>query len=555
MAGSALAAVALVWLSFTVAGITGPLGFAICFLGAFLVIYGIICWLLYGVLAMKDRLATLAIWSGALAAFVPLVGVILYVVIKGAAVVLADFPHFFIADMSGLTATSPVTAVGAGAAIVGTIEQVAIATIITVPLGVLTATYLVNNRNAFATVVSNVVDAMTGSPAIIAGLFIYLLWVVPQKEAGQTGFAAALSLSVMMLPIVTRASQEVIAIVPGSLKEAALALGSPQWRSVLRVMLPTARVGLVTAMILGIARVAGETAPGPVHRGGELKVQLESVRRKAGRPALACVRIDLPTRRQYDQGRLGRRVRTRPRRPDPVHPGAPHRGQEARSQRFYRPVAYPAFTRGSRSVSHPTQQITRALLRTRFRRPNETNETKESPRMRIAQHVMRTFRLTTEPKWCRGAIAIGVLCALSVTAMSAPAGAEHATDERANTTAAPINGGGSSFAAPAINTWINKVQSAPYSLSLQYATSNSGTGRYEFTNQTIDFGVSDIGYVGNTDTTPPSFPFNFIPITAGGIAFMYNVPGLTKQLQLSSETACGLLTGRHQELERPPHRR
>ena len=187
--------------------------------------------------------------------------VILYVFVKGFAVVVADFPHFFVADMSGLTANSPVTAVGAGAAIVGTIEQVALATLFTVPLGVLTATYLVNNRNTFATVVSNVVDAMTGSPAIIAGLFIYLLWVVPQKETGQTGFAAALSLSVMMLPIVTRASQEVIAIVPGSLKEAALALGSPQWRSVLRVMLPTARVGLVTAMILGIARVAGETAP------------------------------------------------------------------------------------------------------------------------------------------------------------------------------------------------------------------------------------------------------------------------------------------------------
>jgi len=106
-----------------------------------------------------------------------------------------------------------------------------------------------------------VVDAMTGSPAIIAGLFIYLLWVVPQKENGQTGFAAALSLAVMMLPIVTRASQEVIAIVPGSLKEAAYALGSPQWRATLRVVLPTARVGLITAMILGIARVAGETAP------------------------------------------------------------------------------------------------------------------------------------------------------------------------------------------------------------------------------------------------------------------------------------------------------
>jgi phosphate transport system permease protein len=261
MVGSAVAGTALVWVCFKVGGITGPLGFAVCAVSAFMIIYGIICWLQYGVLVMKDRLATVVIWTGALVAFIPLIGVIAYVIIKGFAVVVADFPHFFVADMSGLTATSPVTAVGAGAAIVGTIEQVGLATLFTVPLGVLTATYLVNNRNAFSKVVSNVVDAMTGSPAIIAGLFIYLLWVVPQKEAGQTGFAAALSLSVMMLPIVTRASQEVIAIVPGSLTEAALALGSPQWRSVVRVMLPTARVGLITAMILGIARVAGETAP------------------------------------------------------------------------------------------------------------------------------------------------------------------------------------------------------------------------------------------------------------------------------------------------------
>ncbi|MGO8825903.1 MAG: phosphate ABC transporter permease PstA [Acidimicrobiales bacterium] len=261
MVGSAVAAVAVVWVAFTVAGITGPLGFAFCVVTAFIVIYGLVCWQQYGMLPMKDRLATVAIWTGALSALIPLVAVIAYVIIEGFAVVFAQFPHFLLADMSNLTATSPVTAVGAGAAIVGTLEQVGIATVLTVPLGVLTATYLVNNSNAFSRVVSNVVDAMTGAPAIIAGIFIYLLWVVPQKEAGQTGFAAALALAVMMLPIVTRASQEVIAIVPGSLKEAALALGSPQWRSVVRVTLPTARVGLITAMILGIARVAGETAP------------------------------------------------------------------------------------------------------------------------------------------------------------------------------------------------------------------------------------------------------------------------------------------------------
>jgi phosphate transport system permease protein len=190
-----------------------------------------------------------------------LIAVILYVISKGGSVVAAGFPGFLVKDFSGYTANAPVTAVGAGAAIVGTVEQVGLATLFTVPLGILTATYLVNSRNTYAKAVSYIVDAMTGSPAIIAAIVIYVLWVRPQKVEGHTGFAAAMALSIMMLPIVTRTAQEVIAIVPGSLKEAALALGSPQWRSTLRVILPTARVGLVTAVILGVARVAGETAP------------------------------------------------------------------------------------------------------------------------------------------------------------------------------------------------------------------------------------------------------------------------------------------------------
>jgi phosphate transport system substrate-binding protein len=144
---------------------------------------------------------------------------------------------------------------------------------------------------------------------------------------------------------------------------------------------------------------------------------------------------------------------------------------------------------------------------------------------------------------------LGVFCMASTAAASNPPLSNSADpasvlqSQSELVAAAQINGTGSSFAAPAIETWVNHVQSAPYSLKIGYVSSNSGTGRYEFTNQTTDFAVSDIGYVGNTDTTPPSFPFNFIPITAGGIAFMYNIPGLTKQLQLSSRTACALMTG------------
>jgi ABC-type phosphate transport system substrate-binding protein len=111
-------------------------------------------------------------------------------------------------------------------------------------------------------------------------------------------------------------------------------------------------------------------------------------------------------------------------------------------------------------------------------------------------------------------------------------------------TGVTINGTGSSFAAPAIETFEQHVSQAPYNLSVNYSSSSSGQGRYEFTNRTTDFGVSDIAYgLGSTDTTPPSYPFIYVPITAGGIAFMYNIPGLPKNLQLSSFTVCAVLTG------------
>ncbi len=186
--------------------------------------------------------------------------------------------------------------------------------------------------------------------------------------------------------------------------------------------------------------------------------------------------------------------------------------------------------------------------------------------MRIVQRAVQALRPRAFSRWRRGTLAVALLSFLPVVAMSTTAaaanptttttasaaadttgwwgsGVEKSGPEIPNAAPAPLAGTGSSFASPAIETWVNAVHGSPYNLSMTWSPSNSGTGRYEFTNQTTDFAVSDIGYVGNTDTTPPSFPFNFIPITAGGIAFMYNIPGLTKQLQLSSYSACGLLTG------------
>ena len=273
LVGSALASLAFVWVVFSLSGNGGfssIFGLGLSWYFTFVTVYAVLCWRLHGVLAMKDRLATIAMWSGSLMALVPLVAVIFYVVEQGAPVVFASFPHFLYADMSKVGGTNPVTAVGAGPAIVGTIEQVGLAAIMTVPLGVLTATYLVDSPGAFARVVGAVVDAMTGAPAIIAAVFVYLVWVAPRHHTGKSGFAAALALSVMMLPVVTRAAQEVIAVVPGALREAALALGAPRWRVILRVVLPTARAGLSTAVILGVARIAGETAPVLFAAGGSV---------------------------------------------------------------------------------------------------------------------------------------------------------------------------------------------------------------------------------------------------------------------------------------------
>jgi len=119
-------------------------------------------------------------------------------------------------------------------------------------------------------------------------------------------------------------------------------------------------------------------------------------------------------------------------------------------------------------------------------------------------------------------------------------------------TAAGIAGTGSSFASPAVTSWAGTAGQSPYNISVNYTPSNSGQGRYEFTNGTVDYAVSDTGYVSsNVGTTPPSFPYEFIPITAAGVAFMYNIPGLTQTLQLTSYTACLLLTGQIKNWDDP----
>jgi phosphate transport system permease protein len=150
---------------------------------------------------------------------------------------------------------------GALAAIIGTAEQVALCTLISVPVGILVGIYLIEyGRGPFARVTTFMVDIMTGIPSIVAALFIYALFVTT-LHGHRSGALVSLALVILMLPVIVRATEEMLRLVPNELREASYALGVPKWRTVLKVVLPTALTGLITGVVLGIARVAGETAP------------------------------------------------------------------------------------------------------------------------------------------------------------------------------------------------------------------------------------------------------------------------------------------------------
>jgi phosphate transport system permease protein len=151
---------------------------------------------------------------------------------------------------------------GALHAIVGTLEITLIATLISVPIGLLTSIYLVEyGRGMLARGITFFVDVMTGIPSIVAGLFAFALFALFFGPGIRNGFMGSIALSVLMIPVVVRSSEEILRIVPNELREASLALGVPKWLTVLKIVLPTSVAGLVTGVMLAIARVIGETAP------------------------------------------------------------------------------------------------------------------------------------------------------------------------------------------------------------------------------------------------------------------------------------------------------
>ena len=258
MIGSAIASFALSQLLYeTFLPLSGALGYVVVWYVLFLAVSWIAVRELRGNVRAKDHLARVVVWSGASLAIVPLILIVLYVIGKG---YHALRPQFFSEDQRYVGALSDSTEGGGAHAIIGTIQQVGIASLIAVPLGITTAVYLNEVKGRLAKPLRTVVDAMSAVPSIVAGLFVYAAWILALGNQ-QTGLAGSLALSVLFLPTVTRTAEVVLRLVPGGLREASLALGGTEWRTTSRVVLPTSRSGLVTAVILGVARVIGETAP------------------------------------------------------------------------------------------------------------------------------------------------------------------------------------------------------------------------------------------------------------------------------------------------------
>jgi len=225
----------------------------------------------------RNRLWKTLIYAACILAILPLASVVWTLVSKGAARLDGDF---FGSSMNNIGARDPNG--GAYHAIIGTLEQVGIATLMAVPLGVLGAIYLVEyGRGRFALTVRFFVDVMTGIPSIVAGLFVLAFWVLivsPWFNDGTprfSGFAASLALTVLMLPTIVRSTEEMLRLVPGPLREGAYALGVPQWKTILKVVLPTALPGIVTGVMLAVARAAGETAPVLLVAGGAAAINFD----------------------------------------------------------------------------------------------------------------------------------------------------------------------------------------------------------------------------------------------------------------------------------------
>ena len=207
---------------------------------------------------VTDHLATVLVTLSVLVALIPLVWVLYSVISKGISALTS--PVWFTHSQAGMTAFSA----GGGVyhAIVGTLLQGLVCAVISIPIGVMVAVYLVEYAGGtrLGKLTTFMVDILTGVPSIVAALFIYALWVATLGFE-RSGFAVSLSLVLLMIPVIVRATEEMLRIVPMDLREASYALGVPKWKTIVRIVIPTALSGIVTGVMLSLARVMGETAP------------------------------------------------------------------------------------------------------------------------------------------------------------------------------------------------------------------------------------------------------------------------------------------------------
>jgi phosphate transport system permease protein len=256
--GGAISSLCLTWLLFErILPFSGGLGFLVMWWVTFVGITWFLARQQWGSVAAFDYFVRILVASAAGLALIPLCSILLTVFVKG----YRGFQISFLTHTLRTAASeSKFSEGGAWHSIVGSLEVVGLAMLISVPLGVMSAVFLNEVGGRLARPVRMLTDAMSAVPSIVAGLFIFAVLI----QAGylqQTGFAGALALSILMLPTVTRTAEVVLRLVPGGLREASLALGGTEWRTTRQVVLPTARTGLVTAVVLGVARVIGETAP------------------------------------------------------------------------------------------------------------------------------------------------------------------------------------------------------------------------------------------------------------------------------------------------------
>ena len=261
LAVAAASALAMVWIVFyQLALLSGLFGFIVCWYAVFLTFLWVGTAQVVERQAATDRVAATVVVSAGLL----LIGIVIFIVawVAYKAIPSIHWSALFTKDQKQLSVLDPnvFNEVGVLHAVIGTLEQVAISAAIGVPIAIATAVFLNEVGGRGVRTVRTVVTAMSGTPSIIAGVFIYSIFIVDHLLSF-SGFAASLALVVILLPSVTRVIEEVLRVVPGGLREAAFALGAPQWRTVWSVVLPTARSGVVTGILLGIARIVGETAP------------------------------------------------------------------------------------------------------------------------------------------------------------------------------------------------------------------------------------------------------------------------------------------------------